>query len=694
MPEDTQEKTGSSEELLVKIRKDYSYVRSYWSDNHEESQKDMDCVACIPPEEFKADRKGQPCLWPDEVSQYVKQANNNLRQNKRSIKISPRSEEAKDVDAQHRQAYIRGIEYASQAQSIYTTAFESAVECAFGYWRVKLVKTGPNGEQEPRLSRIPNWATVYPDPDATEADFSDSAIYFVTDTMRQTTFARRYSKAKKRSFVGADAEIAPGWLNGENITVAEYWTREEVETEDGERRFDVKQYITNGFEILEEHEWIGSWIPIIGIFGEELYTRSGNQSKRMFMSLVRRARVPQQMLAYIASQEASEFGMAPRAPYLVVKGSVDGKVWAVAHKTPMAYLEYQIPNDWNPSWGIPKPERVPFVPNAQAYEMSRESWRRAIQAAMGLTPLPTAAQRQNEKSGVALEKIQNQESIGSFHFTDNFVRALCNSGRQLNELITKLAELDSLPENVMGKDQKDEDVMLRIAQRGTLDPESEHLPESDYFFAHRGQFEVTISDGPNYQSQREEQAAFVDTLLANLPALGLPPALMQEVIAIAVRMKNLGTFGDEIADLLSPPKDQDVPPQAKAMVAQLQGQIQLLQQELAQLRLEKMGKVVEMQGKSQLADKEFVAKMAEADKDRETKIAVAEIMTKAQVLSERIAAVEDMMKQFHQQAHELGMQAHQQSHEKDIADQQAAIASAQSAQDAAQASAGPALQGK
>src|SRR5579859_3552286 len=182
------------EKKLRQIREDFAYCRSYWRENYDESAKDMDCMAGIPPKEFSDDRSGRPCIWPDEISQYIKQANNNLRQNKRSIKLSPRSENATDKDAEHRQAYIRGIEYASKAQSIYTTAFESAAQCGFGYWRINCRITGPNGEQEPRLVRIPNWSTVYPDPDAKEADFSDQMRCFVLDSMREKVFARRYPK--------------------------------------------------------------------------------------------------------------------------------------------------------------------------------------------------------------------------------------------------------------------------------------------------------------------------------------------------------------------------------------------------------------------------------------------------------------------------------------------------------------------
>lgn len=674
--------SARDEELLKELREDFAYAQSYWRENYDEAEKDMDCVLCIPPEDFKNDRAGRPCLWPDEVSQYVNQTNNNLRQTKRAIKVSPRSEDAKDVDAEHRQAYIQGIEYASKAQSIYATAFESCVECGFGYWRVQLVVTGPDGEQEPRIRRIPNWATVFPDPDAQESDFSDSNMYFVTDTMRRSTFARRYPKAKKRSFEGADVERAPGWLDRDNITVAEWWKREERIGEDGVKHYTVTQRITNGLEILEEHEWIGSWIPIIGCFGLEKYKRAGGTSKRMFLSLVRRARGSQQMLAYIASQEAEEFGMAPRAPLQGYKGQFDSQLHMHLNKVPTAYVEFMLPTDWEPQWGPPPlPTRPQFIPNAQAYEVAFERWRRSIQASMGVMPLPTSAQRQNEKSGIALTKIQSQESIGSFHFTDNFVRALTNTGIQVNELITELAKLDSLPKQVLGLDQKGQDRTLHIAaqsgaegignsEQGTGQAaDSQHLPEADLFFAHRGEFEVAISDGPSDLSQRDEVSEFVDTLLQTLPSLGLPPQLMQQIIAIAIRLKNVGTYGDEIADLLAPPNAQDIPPQARALLSQVQSQLQMAMQEVQQLKLEKLGKVTEIQGK-----------MALADQDNETKVLIAEISTKAQNLQERMAAWEDMMAQFHAQAHDQGMATQQQAATAQQAQQAQAAQAAQAAQ--------------
>jgi hypothetical protein len=684
-----QENGTKEEQKLRHIREEFAYYRSYWRENYDEAAKDMDCMAAIPPKEFSEDRAGRPCIWPDETSQYIKQANNNLRQNKRSIKVSPRSEDATDKDAEHRQAYMYGIEYASKAQSIYSTGHESATECGFGFWRIITKVTGAKGEQEPRLRRIPNWATVYMDPDAMEADFSDMNGCFVLDRFREGTFKRKFPKAKKQSFTTEDRQVAPDWLQGDNVIVAEWWEREEKHAKDGEKTYEVRQYLVNGIEFLHEadsddekdrdgipcRKWLGSWVPIVAVLGEEIYVKEGGQSKRRIMSMIRRGRTAQQMMAYIASQEQEEFSMAPRAPYQGLKGTFDSEQHKNLHKDPRGYVEFNIPTDWPEQWGPPpQPTRVQYTPNIQAYEMAYERWRRSHQAAISGNPLPTDAQKINDKSGVALEKISDAGATGAFAFTDNFVRALHNTGLQINELITKLAELDSLPKQVLGRNKKDEDVRIKIAPRDSAPPESsENLPEADVFFAHRGQFDVSIDDGPNKQSEREDAAGFADQIWELSAKLGLPAPITMKLLALATKMRNLGALGDEIAELLSPPDENNLPPQAQAAIAQLQGQLQQAMQELQQLRLEKLGKVVEMQGKTALADKEFMSRMAEADKDRETKLAVAEITTKAQSISERVAAVEDLMSQFHDQAHELAMMMQGHAHAKELASQNAAV---------------------
>src|ERR1039458_4878990 len=89
----------------------------------------------------------------------------------------------------------------------------------------------------------------------------------------------------------------------------------------------------------------------------------------------------------------------------------------------------------------PRSARPQYEPNFQQYEMAKDSAGRSIQAAMGITPLPDAAQRRNQKSGVALEKIDDMESLGSFQFIDRFENGfLYNMGWQINEMITPIMD--------------------------------------------------------------------------------------------------------------------------------------------------------------------------------------------------------------------------------------------------------------
>ncbi len=504
-------KTGESkqEALLRRVREDYRYCKDYWREIFQEAETDSQYMAGdVFTATDIAERENRPSLVPDELSQYTKQANNNLRQNKRAIKVNPKGNGATDEDAERRAAIIKGIEYQSNAQAAYTTAFEACVETSMGHWRITTEEINANGDVQPRIKRIANQFTVYRDPMAREADFSDSSITFVQDVLRKRDFERKYPNAQNKSMGADEFNSAADWVDGDNIVVAEYWVRE-----DGK----VKQYITNGFEILEEHDWPGSWIPIVSVFGEEKYIRTGGKSKRMFFSLIRRARVPQKMLAFIASQEAEEFGMSPRAPLLGYKGQFDSQreAWEVLNKVARAYMEFDIPSDWQPNWGPPPaPQRPQFIPNIAAYEAAFERWRRSIQAAMGITPLPTAAQRQNEKSGVALERIQTQQAIGSFHFTDNFDRALENCGRQLNELITLVMDT---PRDVGIRNPDESHEILKVGAQKHLDSLPQQLEgDPEYLVTDRGEFDVTISTGPSNQSQREEASSFIDLLVQNL----------------------------------------------------------------------------------------------------------------------------------------------------------------------------------
>lgn len=681
--------------LLKEIRDNYSYFRQYWQENYDEAQTDLRFVAGDPwdPSERQAreDNK-RPVLCPDELEQYLNATINNLRQNPLGVKVEPKGEGASEENAARRQAIIRNIEYDSVAQSAYENAYSCAIECAFGFFRVttKRVKRGSD-EVEPRVRIIDNPLSVLMDPNAKEADYCDMKRCFAFDVMRKEDFQRAYPRAKKQSFSAEDMKTAPDWLQADNVTVAEYW-RIEGYDEDGEGG-TVTQYVTNGVEILSETPWPGSRIPIIPVLGKVRYVPRGGRMTRMYYSMIRKARGPQMMMAYIASQEAEEFGMAPRAPFVGVVGQfeTDKDSWETLNKVPRAYVQYDQVVDQTSATGAlcPPPTRPQFQPNAQAYEMSKESWRRSIQAAMGITPLPTAAQRQNEKSGVALERIETQQSVGAYHFTANFKRSLQNAGFQLNELITKI--LDT-PRQIAGRGQDDEQSVLHVAPGGAG---AEKLPQgAEVFDPQAGEFDVTISSGPSFQSQREAASNFADLLVQQIDALPVAPESKAKLLALSVKLKNIGPLGDEMAEILDPQAQAQIPPAAQAQIAQLQQHLQVAQQlgmelhqKVQELEFEKKAGIVKNQGDMALEKLKI-----EAD------VAKAEVTTKSQMLAERVEFIHDLLLKLvdqkhagHEQgaklAHEVAMAGVQHEQAKELATQQAAHASLQSAQDATQTSA-------
>lgn len=197
---DEQTSDSPKDKLLREIREDYTYFRDYWRENHEEAKIDLRYVSGDPwePEDRRArEDNGRPVICPDELDQYLNGTINNLRQNPRSIKIDPAGENATDQDATRRQGIIRGIEYRSNAQAAYTNAYENAINCGFGYFRVTTKVVGKNKEQEPRIRIIENPLSVLPDPNSKEADFSDQCGCFVLDVMRQADFGKKYPKAQK-----------------------------------------------------------------------------------------------------------------------------------------------------------------------------------------------------------------------------------------------------------------------------------------------------------------------------------------------------------------------------------------------------------------------------------------------------------------------------------------------------------------
>lgn len=707
-------------DILDELRERYAYARDAWAEVRREGAEDMRFVGGDPWDDAdKKARKNRPTVAPEEMGQYFNQVINQLLKNPRGMKFSPRGNGADAAGARFYQNKARETEYRSHAKVAYMAAAENAIQRSYGFLRLSTRYASPySANQDIWIEDVPDPDMVLPDPDAKRPDSSDMQYCFVLRWSEQREFSRRYQKAKVDSFGEWSANL-PDWIKGTKVLEAEYWTistreralvlvqvpkveaapvelqvfADELEKYPGAtvvrelRKVDyptVRMYLTNGIEILHEQDWPGTFIPIVSCYGKILWVPEGGMVKRKILSMTRFGRDPWKSYCYACSQQLEILAQIPKASVKAAVGQLRNyeKDWAEAPHVPKAYLLYHHKDED----GQPYPEapsRMEYTQGEylQATELVKEGFRRAIQSAMGSNFLPTQAQRRNEKSGVALDKIEQSASVGTWHFVDHFNDLVRRTGEIFEDLCDKI------------HDYRGETAVMEADGRAVMVPIND--PANKDAVNTKGDYTVTVSVGPSSDSESEAAADFTETLVSNIQVVaaiaGNKPAAA--VFARAVRMRNLGPQGDQLADLIEPPeyRAKDGKPPAPELVA-MQQQVQHLTQQLQMAAQEKQAKVVEQQaklqivgmqeqGENQRAEIDRQVRLAVAGLDREVKLAVAELAAKTERIDlfleeSRLAGarMQEAAEAAKDRTHEHVQGALDHERAKDLAAQQAAHA--------------------
>lgn len=664
----TSDKSAGDEALLKEIRDNYRRYLEAWKPQHEHREKLMRYLCGDPwSEKDRTARANRPCISHDELNQYVFQCVNAARANKRGVKIEPAGSGATDKTAELHEDIVRTVEYKSDAPAIYLQAYQDEVEGGYGFCRIsRLYINDDTDDQEMVVLPIPNPDSVLYDPDCKKPDWSDAKGVFVLDPIEKKEFEELYPDADLVGFTDEDGSIRQDWINEDNILRAEYWklktTRVKGKTGRMIEKHEVIQYITNGIQILEKNPQPGKEIPIIPFIGLQRWVKENGSPKRMLFGLASFALDPQMTLAYLCSQEMEEAGLSPKSPYQGYVGQfeTDSDAWKNLTKIPVAFI--QVDPIVDPATGqvLPLPQRVQFTPNFQAFEVAKESARRAIQAAIGGSPLPTDSQRQNQKSGVALQKINASEEIGSFHLVDGYKRAIKRAGRIMESWME--STYDTTREMGLHRRNDSRRMVTLNNPKPEEGQEANNIGDEEH--------DITTTDGPSAESQRQAAGEFVDLIVQELANLPIEPPQKAKILALGIKLKQLGPLGDEMAEIISPTDGQQLPPQAQAVLGKLQQQTQQLhayaqqlEGQVQKLTFEKEAKIVEHAGDMELERLKL-----------ENDLAKAEVTTKAQSTEERLTFVEDMYKQLHAQAHDVAMAAQGQVHAQANAEQQAALA--------------------
>ena len=641
------------EKLLETAKKRFSYVQKAEASSRSAELEDLKFVAGDQwPEAIKKQRDAdqRPCLTINKLPQYIHQITNDQRQNRPAIKIRAASGDAHKDAAKMLDGLIRHIEVSSDADIAWDTAHEAQVRSGLGYVRILTEYEDTDSfNQIIKFSRIRNRFSVYMDPDHQQPDGSDAKWCFVSEKIHKDEFKVLYPKAEVKSWEPSSlGEDALAWVDGEELRVSEYfYTHYEDKTlyliddgtPNGKSVFDapkdakiikersvrvptIKWCKLTAFEVLEEKEWAGKYIPIIEVSGDELDI----EGKVIRSGVVRFSKDSQRQYNFWNTAMTEMIALAPKAPWVIEENQVEGyeEKWAQSNVRNFPYLKYKA------TPGAPPPIRQPF---AQPPRGAMEAMMTASEDMKETTGIYGAGlgAPSNERSAKHYNARVREGDVGSFHYIDNLTRSIRHAGRILVDLVPKIYDMRRAL-MILGEDGTESMVTVAPIGKAKGVGFDQNQNQITIYDPSVGKYDVAVTTGPSYTTKRVEAA---ESMMQFTQAAPQTVPLIADLIA-----KNMDWPGaDEIAARLKtmlPPQlhqvqQGDIPPEVQQMLQQLQQQNQQMQQAIGEMQKELQSKDAEHQISMYTQDTkrmEAQAKMqhVEAKKMHDDIIAMRELM--------------------------------------------------------------------
>lgn len=622
-------KDSDVETLLEKAQMQFSTAKEASADDRAERLTDLKFRSGDQwPDAIKQDRDNdsRPALTINQLPHFIRLVTNDMRQNRASITVSATDEDATEATALVLQGLIRHIEYDSNADYAYNTAGDAQATHGLGFLRVVTQYEDPlSFDQVIKIKRIKNSFSVYYDPSVQEPDFSDSKFFFITKDMKKDEYKAEYpdSKLGKTEEWSDIGDPTMTWVHADTCRIAEWFYLENkkqkiwllddksvVMDEDLQRDTKnkdlrlapegrtlvgsrdtliptVKWKLINGIEVLEETDWMGKYIPIVPVIGDEIDV----DGQTTYEGIVRHARDSQRMYNYWASAETEIIALAPKAPWIGVEGQFAGMEdkWRVANKKNFAYLEYKLVQlDGKPA---PPPARNIEEPPVRAITQARELAGQDMQSTTG-TFDPALGKEGNETSGRAILARQSKHGMTNFHYGDNMAIAIRYLARIIIDLVPKIYDSERLI-RIVHPDGTSEQVQVNKTFKDAEGVER-------IYDLKTGKYDTVVSSGPSYNTKRQETVATMMALAAAWP----------QIVEIAgdLMVKNMDWAGaNEIAARLKkmlPPALQDgsdISPTAARQITQLRGAVQQLTGMLQKVTQKMEGKIIDTQSKERIA---------------------------------------------------------------------------------------------
>ena len=621
----------------------------------------------------------RPVLSISKIDQPIQMVLNQERAAHLGVSIQPLSADAETETAAILEGIYRRIERDSQAHIARSWAFSRAVECGRGFYRVNTQydETTDNPfDQTITIERILHQDAVYLDPSAQKPDFSDANFGFIAAWVSLADFKAEFPDAEAANtepYEFADlVSEAPEWVKGDGeeaaVLVVEYFYKEkrfeEVKAKGNLSRkrevVDVKWAKLTAWEILEEGDWNGKFIPIIPVIGKELHPFD---EERRWVGIISGAKDAQRLYNYAASSAVELASLEPKAPWIIAEGQIEGyeDQWQQANIRNLPTLTYKPTTIAGEA--APPPQRVQvdvsrLGPSMQLLQQADQF----IQVTTATYDPSLGRTNPKEKSGRAIMALQQQGEEGNSHFMHNLADiSMSYEARVILDLIPKIYDR---PERIVRTlDEEDESDTVMVNAPFVREPETKRPipappegmpmqpgmqkpPEVRTYDLTKGIYSVAVSIGKTRQSALQEGAEEIGQILQS------NPQLMPLIGPMYFRYRDF-PGAKEIADMLAKMRDKQFPglmddeeegptiQQATAKVQEMGQQLQAMQQQMAG-----MAKALETdQAKAQ-------ATLAKAQIDGQTKVQVAEIQSKTELMLAEIKAQLEQMSASQKMGHE------------------------------------------
>jgi len=652
-----EEKAADTAKLLERCRKRFDQCVTWESQNRIDGLEDLKFKKGDQwPAAIAAQRNydNRPCFTVNKMPTFTHQITNEQRQNRPSINVSPVGDRGDPEVAKMYRGLIRFFERASHADLAYDTAFDYGVSMGWGYWRMTTEYDDPKTfNQTICIKRIRNNFSVYLDPYAQEPDGADARYAFITEMVPREDFEAEFPKADPMSWT----ESGPGdtfknWVQKESIRIAEYfeisekdrtlvylsnghegWKDEladevktaiergtmEIVAERESKIPTVKWYKVTAVEVLEEREWLGRWIPLCRVIGDEIDI----EGRVTLSGVIRNAKEAQRLDNYVHTMMIETIALQPKAPFVGAEGQFEGHEdsWEQANVKSFSYLQYK-PTALQGNLLPPPQRQTPSLPT-QGWEQLHTLAAQAMMATTGIRFDATLQERVVDESGRALRELRRSSDTGSLHYYDNLCRALKHQGDMFLDLIPKIIDTRRMM-TILREDDTEEQVMI--------DPNAEK-PYSEgrhpvtgktlkIFNPKIGKYGITVTIGPSYATKRIEAA---ESMMDFVRALPQTAALVADLVAKNQDWPEAEQIAARLAKTIPPhllaPDMKDVPPQVQALLQGMDQQVKQLTAQLATAMQQLNDKTADRAVEADKIEKQFEAALLKVVADVETKMA-------------------------------------------------------------------------